>query len=111
MFWREPIDYAQALVVFNSGTWRIFRHTPFVEGSPEFPCADENTPAQSPPTPKRGFGTMWCDIPEIRSGLGNATDAERGFTGYMQQFDKGFMLQTDYGEIFIFYFNGVWEKR
>jgi hypothetical protein len=54
---------------------------------------------------------MWCDIPEIRAGLGNATDAERAYTGFMQQFDHGFMLQTDTRETFVFYSTGVWHIR
>jgi len=111
MFWREPIDYAQALVLFSNGTWQIFQHDPYEEGDPEYPCVDENTPPQSPPTPRRGFGTMWCDIPAIRNGLGNATDAERAFTGSMQQFEEGFMIYTDYGATFVFYSSGSWEQR
>jgi len=110
MFWREPIDYAQALVLFNDGTWRIFEHSPYVEGSPEFSCTDANTPAQCPPTPKRGFGMMWCNIPEIRTGLGNAIDCERGYQGSMQQFERGFTLQTDGGVIYVFYSDGRWER-
>jgi len=111
MIWREPIDDAQAMVLFNDGTWKIYQHPPFVEGSPEFPCADANTPAQSPPTPRRGFGTMWCNIPEIRNGLGNAVDVERGFTGYMQNFEHGFMVQDDRGRNYVFYSNGSWERQ
>jgi len=102
MFWREPIDSAQALVLFNDGTWRIYRHSPY-PGEPEFWCPDANTPPQCPPTPKRGFGMMWCDIPEIRQKLGNATDCERGYQGWMQSFERGFMLQTDTGIIYLFY--------
>jgi len=111
MFWREPIDHAQALVLFNDGTWRIFEHSPYVEGSPEFSCTDANTPAQCPPTPKRGFGMMWCDIAEIRSGLGNATNCERGYQGSMQRFERGFILQTDGGVIYVLYSDGRWERR
>ena len=111
MFWREPLDYAQALVLFNNGTWRIFQHAPYNEGDPEYPCVDTNTPAQSPPTPRRGFGTMWCDIPAIRSGLGNAVDTERGYTGTMQHFENGTMLLTDYSTIYIFFDTGIWERR
>ncbi len=111
MFWREPIDTAQALVLFNDGSWRIFTHAPYVEGSPEFPCVDANTPAQCPPTPKRGFGTMWCNIAEIRSGLGNALDCERGYQGDLQLFQRGSMLRTDTGAIYIFYDDGGWGRR
>ncbi len=111
MFWREPIDYAQALVLFNNGSWQIYQHSPYAEGSPEFSCLDANTPAQCPPTPKRGFGMMWCDIPEIRSGLGNALECERSYQASMQRFERGFMLQTDNGVIYIYYDNGQWENR
>jgi hypothetical protein len=110
MFWREPVDLAQGLVLYNNGTWRIYPHAPFVEGSPEYSCVDANTPAQTPPTPKRGFGAMWCDIPEIRAGLGNATDTERGYSGAMQRFDNGFMIRTDTGGTFVFYAAGMWER-
>lgn len=111
MFWREPFDYALALVAFNSGAWQIFQHTPYVEGSPEFSCLDAETPARCPPTPKRGFGMMWCDIPAIRSGLGNAITCERGYTGVMQAFDGGFVLQSDSGAVYVFYEDGTWERR
>jgi hypothetical protein len=62
-------------------------------------------------TPRRGFGAMWCDIPENRNGLGNATDAERGFTGVMQRFENGSMLRTDSGAVYVFYDRGIWESR
>jgi len=110
MFWREPIDYAQALVLFSDGTWEMFEHSPYVESSSEFSCPDASTPAQCPPTPKRGFGMMWCDIPEIRNGLGNAIDCERSYQGWMQQFEQGFMLQTDSGLVYVFYGDRRWER-
>jgi hypothetical protein len=111
MVWREPLDFAQAMVLFNNGTFRIFQHPPYSEGDPEYPCTDAGTPAQSPPTPRRGFGAMWCNIPEIRSGLGNATDAERSYLSAMQRFENGSMLRTDSGGIYVFYDSGEWERR
>lgn len=54
---------------------------------------------------------MWCDIPEIRAGLGNATDCERGYWDVMQQFERGFMLQTDDGVIYVCYSDGRRERR
>ena len=111
MFWRsDAIDYGQALVAFNNGAWRIFEHAPFVEGSPDFRCLDANTPAECPPTPKRGFGMMWCDIPAIRSGLGNATECERPYDGLQQTFQQGFLLRTDSGT-FIFLNDGTWQRE
>ncbi len=111
MFWRsDAIDYGQALVAFNNGTWRIFEHTPFVEGSPDFKCTDANTPPECPPTPKRGFGMMWCDIGAIRSGLGNATECEQPYTGLQQEFQHGFLLRTSSGT-FIFLNDGAWQQE
>jgi eukaryotic-like serine/threonine-protein kinase len=111
MFWREPIDVGQALVLFNNGTWQIFQHSPYPEGAPEFSCPAPDTPEQCPPTPRRGFGMMWCDIAVIRQGLGNATTCEYSYSGAMQQFERGFMLQTDRGITYIFQEDGTWEKR
>ncbi len=109
MFWRsDAIDYGQALVAFNNGTWRIFKHTPFVEGSPDFKCTDVNTPPECPPTPKRGFGMMWCDSGEIRGGLGNATECEQPYTGLQQAFQYGFLLRTNSGT-FVFLQDGTWQ--
>ena len=111
MFWRsDTIDFGRALVAFNNGTWRIFEHAPFMEGSPDFKCTDANTPPECPPTPKRGFGMMWCDIGAIRSGLGNATECERPYGGLQQEFQRGFMLQTDSGT-FVFFHDGTWQRE
>ena len=109
MFWRsDSIDYGQALVAFNNGTWRIFEHAPFVEGSPDFKCTDANTPPECPPTPKRGFGMMWCDIGAIRSGLGNAVECERPYNGLQQAFQRGLLLRTNSGT-FVFFNDGTWQ--
>ena len=109
MFWRsDSIDYGQALVAFNNGTWRIFGHTPYVEGSGDFKCIDANTPPECPPTPRRGFGMMWCDISAIRGGLGNAVECERAYNGLQQEFQRGFLLRTASGT-FVFLNDGTWQ--
>jgi hypothetical protein len=108
MFWREAFDDERAMVLFGDGTWSYYSHTPFVEGSPEFSCVDANTPAQCPPTPKRGFGMMWCDIPELRNRLGNAIDCERGYQATMQTFAEGFILKNDLGSIYILFSDNTW---
>ena len=109
MFWRsDSIDYGQALVAFNNGTWRIVGHTPYVEGSGDFKCIDANTPPECPPTPRRGFGMMWCDISAIRGGLGNAVECERAYNGLQQEFQRGFLLRTASGT-FVFLNDGTWQ--
>ena len=115
MFYREVVDkdLYQAVALLNDGTWRIARiDRPFREGiDPPYSCADASTPAKSPPTPRNGFGLIWCLRPDIRDLLGNATDPEYGYNGYMQAFDHGFMLRTDTGLTYVFYENGRWEHR
>jgi hypothetical protein len=106
MLWREPIDELrkQFLVLFDDGQWQLVRHpTGWVEGNPEYSCPDENTPSQCPPTPKRGFGVIWCDVEGIRARLGNVTECERGYTGSMQEFARGFMLRSDDDTIYVFF--------
>ncbi len=111
MLWREPIDTAQMVVLYRNGKARVVSHAPYVEGSPEFACVDANTPAVCPPTPKRGFGQVWCDVSDVRRQLGEALDCERGYTGYMQLFEHGFMLLNDTGAIYVVYDDGRWERR
>ena len=109
MLWREPVDWAQALVLFDDGTWQVVEHEPYDDNRPEFSCPDANTPSECPPTPRRGFGMIWCDRPQIRNRLGNATDCERGYQGSMQQFEQGFTLLSDSGAILVLYDDGYWE--
>ncbi len=114
MLWRKPVDMAQAIVLLNSGSWQIYQHRSYNDGvDPEFTCVDENTPAQCPPTPLRGFGMMWCNIDAIRSSLGKAVNCERNYEGTMQQFDNGFILRSDNGTTYILYGqnSGTWEMR
>jgi Tol biopolymer transport system component len=108
MFWRENLDQARSPVLFSDGTWRYYTHAPFVEGSPEFSCIDENTPAQCPPTPKRGFGLMWCNLPDLRQQLGKAIDCERGYQATMQSFTQGFLLRNDQGRTYALFDDGEW---
>jgi serine/threonine protein kinase len=111
LVWREPIDIAQAVVLYRDGTGRIVKHAPFAEGSPEFACLDAETPAECPPTPRRGFGQIWCDAPAVRSQLGVALDCERSYSGWLQQFEQGFALLSDNGLAYLLYNDGQWERQ
>jgi hypothetical protein len=103
MFWREPFDVGQVMALYNDSTWQILLPGEFTANDPDFTCVDKNTPAQSPPTPKRGFGKAWCNIAGVRDRMGNATDAEWSYTNWMQQFDRGFMLRAESGDVYVFY--------
>lgn len=106
MFWREDTDYIFAL--YNNGTWASYIdiwHT----GEPEYSCPD-SAPTSSPPTPRLGFGKIWCFYPEVRNGLGLATDSERGFQSTVQDFEKGAILRTDTGETYMLYGDSTWRR-
>jgi serine/threonine-protein kinase len=105
MFWREDND--RIAVLYNNGSWALYQDI-WNEGEPEFSCPDASTPAQSPPTPRRGFGKIWCTYPAVRQGLGWATDYERGFHGTVQDFNRGTILRTDTGETCILFGDGAW---
>ena len=101
MFWREDTDRIYA--VYYNSTWGSYADI-WYEGDPEFSCGSPS----SPPTPKRGFGKIWCTYANVQSGLGNATDHEWGASGVVQLFENGFMLQSPGGGIYSFSNSGSW---
>jgi hypothetical protein len=64
--------------------------------------------------PVRGFGKVWRLHPDVRSGLGWATNGESGGTSSVQFFDRGQMIYLpERGEIIIMSFDpgnvtGTW---
>jgi len=104
MFWREDTDYIY--VLHNTGTWASYRNI-WHEGDPVYSCP-HSAPSESPPTPLRGFGRIWCTHPEVRDALGWATDYERGLYGTVQDFDRGVVLRIDPGETFALCGDGLW---
>jgi hypothetical protein len=101
MFWRSDND--RIYVVYSGGTWRRHANT-WQEGDPEFSCG---TP-ESPPTPKRGFGKVWCTYNQVSQGLGDATTGERGEHDDVQDFAGGWMLRDEAGTTYTFFNNGTW---
>jgi len=78
MFWLQPTDQVWVMVITaeGKGTWQVYTNT-FKEGDPE------SDPDLVPPTgleqPKRGFGKLWRDNPDIREALGWAVTPEFGY--------------------------------
>ena len=102
MFWREDTD--KIYVVYNSGGWARFDDV-WLEGDAEFTCGSQ----ESPPTPKRGFGRIWCDHNSVRNGLANAHDAEWGAAGATQDFERGSIVLAPSGRTYVLYSdNGTW---
>lgn len=102
MLWREDTDKIYA--IYNSGVWARFEDA-WLEGDPTFTCG----PEESPPTPLRGFGRIWCDHSSVRNGLGNARDAEWAAPGATQEFERGTILVAPNGRTYVLYSdNGTW---
>ena len=103
MLWREDIDTIYAL--YNSGTWERHEDIWLENSDPEFSCG----PEQSPPTPKRGFGEIWCNISRVRNALGNALEEEWGAHGSVQDFERGTIILAPDGRTYVLYGdNGTW---
>lgn len=85
--------------LFNTTTYQQFSDT-YTEG------VDPASGGESPPAgllePVRGFGKVWRTNPNVRNGLGWATNAEVGGQSTVQQFERGWMIALPQrGEILI----------
>ena len=89
MVWRG--DTRRVTVFYKDGTWQEFADT-WAEGQPEYGCTDAYAPAQTPPTPHRGFGKVWCTQPGVRDRLGAALQDEIGNARPVQDFENGAIL-------------------
>ncbi len=107
MYWRKDDD--RIYIVYNTGRWESHADM-WSEGDPEFSCPDALTPNESPPTPRRGFGKIWCSVPGVRLALGAAIEGERGLVVDVQHFQRGFILRTDRWT-WIVYGDGYWERH
>jgi hypothetical protein len=90
MFWLEPTrdvwillpaappKAGDAIAPPVSGEWRVYKDT-FIDGEPE---TDPSLTAPGPNLyqPKRGFGKLWRNNPDIRAALGWATTPEFGLS-------------------------------
>ena len=100
MFWRA--DNGRIYVLYDDDSWEVYDDT-WSEGDPEYSCGLE----QSPPTPLRGFGKVWCTTPEVQRRLGDATTFEYGREGVLQVFEQGFMIQPPFG-LYVIHEDGSW---
>lgn len=105
MLWRE--DNRKIYVLYNTGAWQRFDDTWNQSTDPEFACG----PAESPPTPKRGFGKVWCARADVRSGLGNAIEEEHGEWGVVQDFVAGGAIVRIPSGTYVLFADGNWERR
>jgi serine/threonine protein kinase len=104
MFWRQDNDHHY--VLYANGTWERFPNT-WSEEMPVFTCGIP----ESPPTPLRGFGKVWCDRSWVREGLGNATVGEWGEYSTVQDFVNGGSIIRSGSGTYILYADGKWGRR
>ncbi len=95
MFWLQPTKDIWVMIndagTTETGTWRIYEDT-FVEGEAEID--PDLTPPVDGIQPRRGFGRLWREHDDIRTGLGWGTTPEFGFvTRY--EYRAGGYLDTD----------------
>jgi photosystem II stability/assembly factor-like uncharacterized protein len=110
MFWRS--DMRLIYVLPSKHPYARFEDT-WDDSQPPYSCPD-SFPAETPPTPKRGFGKVWCDPsqPLVGKLLGNAITEERPFDATLQKFDTGLIFQTDQGMTYILESQlNTWERE
>lgn len=87
MFWRSDNNLAYAL--FTDNSW-----LPVNERWDGQSVPSRGEPPAGLRAPERGFGYAWAVRDDFFQRLGWATDQERGFCAIIQNFERGFMLQS-----------------
>jgi hypothetical protein len=96
MFWRS--DTSTIYVLPTDQSYRRFEDT-WDNSQPIYACPNLG-PSQTPPTPQRGFGKVWCNQAGVRELLGNATDQEVLPDATVQEFENGLIFGLDGGGIY-----------
>lgn len=102
-------------VLLPDGTYTIHEDTWVEEEDPTYPCNPTDGEADSPPLPRRGFGKLWCNNPQIQATMGFVPREERLCQhSVLQQFENGRLLAC-FEDATIRYFrlleNGAWDVR
>jgi serine/threonine protein kinase len=106
MFWRKDKD--EIYVLAQGGSWQMHIDT-WEEGMDEYSCPDV-AQRQTPPTPIRGFGKVWCEqLGDPDADIGWAVNDERAYDAYWQSFERGLMWQGREGYIYALYHDGSWQ--
>lgn len=102
-------------VLYPDGSYRTYPDT-WEEGvDPTFTCNPLGGEAESPPLPRRGFGKLWCNNPEIQAVMGPVPREERLCQyAVLQRFEEGRLLAC-FEDATIRYFRllngGVWDVQ
>jgi hypothetical protein len=102
---RDP-DHKEVSVFFPDGSFRTFADT-FQEGEDDKICPDVDVPAGRF-RPKRGFGTVWCNVPEVQ-GLGAGLREEHGAEVTIQVFENAELWHSNERGVIVLWADGKWE--
>lgn len=106
MFWRKDTDQIYGLI--QDGSWRVYEGT-WKEGMDEYSCP-EVAECNTPPTPKRGFGEIWClHMGGPNAAIGWAKTEEEGYDALWQAFEHGLIWQGRDGKVYVLYETGTWQ--
>ncbi|MFC1878436.1 hypothetical protein ACFLZW_00845 [Chloroflexota bacterium] len=79
-------------VLLDDRSYQVFNDT-WKSDQDIYSCPDTAV-SQTPPTPRYGFGLVWCNSQAVRSGLGLATAAEQSLSATLQAFDNGLIFEV-----------------
>ncbi len=104
MLWRS--DERRIYVLFADKTWNAFDDT-WTGSMPDDSCPTVTVQAGQI-KPKRGFGKVWCDQPNIRGKIGAATGIEVGNdSARVVAMERGLLVGN--GQVWFLFSDGRWE--
>jgi serine/threonine protein kinase len=107
MLWRE--DTKQIYVLTLDGYWQDYPDT-WIEGMNTYSCASSLVPRDTPPTPLRGFGKVWCEqLNGSHAAIGWATSREQAYQAHWQRFERGLMGEGSDKYIYVLYEDHSWQ--
>lgn len=92
--------------LYPDHTYDVFADT-WYEGTPEHLCPDVKIP-EGRFLPKRGFGKIWCEHPEVQQKLPGAMKPESGIVLHVQDFERGMMWGNTPGGVITLFADGTW---
>lgn len=108
IFWRQ--DLKLGYVVTQDGAWQAYPIIDWPEGQDEYSCPNVSS-RQTPPTPKRGIGKLWCEkLGGPTSTIGWALAEEQGYEAHWQNFEHGLIWRGHDGWLYILYQDGTMES-
>ncbi len=92
---------------------KLYKFTDSWPGSPDYWCPEAE--ANAPLGPRRGFGMLWCEYPNMRADIGQAREEEIGGPAYpscqAQPFQGGTIVHNPLdAKFWVFIDNGGWYR-